>query len=328
MSRKNKQKKPRKKGPDHGLVPQEYQRLNKEFYEEYFSDYFFIKFAVASNFVNQSEKMLEIINDPQNKVVFGKLEVDPFEFKQEELVKFGKLELSIMYYHCIETFLRIFLAHVTIPPCPWLEIGRETNYHKFKNKLKELANGKFDFSKSDWTSDELITYVFSGVKRFPEQVNGPEIINSLKEWVQWAAKELLEVYDYNAYKHGLTVSPDKRGFKIRNPNDGRTLEEHEESLKIIYKHDDGDRFVWMEKVKFTRFDYQSTCIMIIQKLVLNILNVGKVTYLNKPLNFSAFLPYGDFTPSKILANASKQDNPVNIMFMEYSIPLSYLEDNE
>jgi hypothetical protein len=317
--------KKKKKGPDEGLTPNQYQKLNEEFYNEYFSDYFFIKFAVMANLVNQPEKMLEIFNDPQQNITFGELKVDPFRIEQEEIVKFGKLELSIMYYHCIETFLRIFLAHSTIPQCPWLEISRETNYRKFKSDLKKLSDGKFGF-RDDLTTDEIITYVFTGRKQLPTTINSTEIIKSLKEWIQWSAKELLEVYDYNAYKHGLTVTTDRRGFTIHNRDVDEKLEEHEESLKIIHKHDNGDRWVWMEKVIFTRFDSRSSCILILQKLIYNILNVGKHTYLNRPLKKTVFLPHGNFTPHKILVNTSKYDNPFNLMFTEYSMELSYFED--
>jgi hypothetical protein len=266
MAKKNKIK----KGPDEELVPQQFNELNEEFYKDYFSEYFTIKFAITANLINQSEKMLEIINNPQNNVIFGELKVDPFKIKKEELIKFGKLELSTMYYHCIETFLRLFLAHVTIPQCPWLEIGREINYGKFKEKVTYLAEGNFDFGNTDWYVDESVSYVFTGFKKLPNTVNSSEIINSLKEWIKWAAKELLEVYEYNTYKHGLAVFTDKRGFTLRDP-DNIKMEEHEESLKIIHKHKKGDRWIWKEKVIFTRFDFRSTCILVLQKLISNII---------------------------------------------------------
>jgi hypothetical protein len=313
--------KPNKKGPDEGLVIEQIKELNKEFYQEYFEDYFSTKFAVLANIINQPDKLLELID---KRTDIGLLSVDSFGISQDDFVKFGKLELSTTYYHALETFLRLFLAHVCLQSCPWLEIARDTNYKSFKEKLKPLAEGKFNFSHNDCTSDEILTYVFTSFKTLPDDVNGPEIIKGLKEWIQFSAKETLEMYDYNAYKHGLTVSTGKRGFKFGDPDDIK-LEEHQESLKIISKKEKDNRWIWRKQVVFTPFDFRGTCILVIQKLISNLLTVGKYTYLKEEFDKIDFLPQDIFVPSKIREKAQTV-NKFGIIVEGYSMEMSYYKD--
>ncbi len=313
-----------RKNPDDDLVPYEYEKLNKEFYHEYFSQYFFIKFAVTANLIQNPTNILETINGPDNNIVFGKLEVDPFQISKKDLEIFGKLELSVMYYHCIETFLRLFLAHITIPKCPWLELHRDISYINFKKVLEKLSKDRFDLGRDDLTYDEAVCYIFTGNKHLNIK-NSSEIINGLKEWVQWAAKELLEVYEYNSFKHGLVVIPEERGFKIQEKDDKIKFEKHDESLKIIYKQATGKRWVWKEKVIFTPFDFRGSCVFILQKLILNIFNVGKFTYLNEELNKIVFVPHGAFSPRGISKSCSDKVNNVDVMIKGYSMELTYFE---
>lgn len=311
-----------KKGPDDGFVPQQYLGLNKEFYNNYFSDYFFIKFSILGSIINQPDGLLGQINN--KKVDIGLLSVDPLNIKQEDFVKFAKLELSTTYYHCLETFIRLFFAHITLSPCPWLEIARDTDFRKFKSKLRQLAEGNFDFGIDGWTSDEMISYIFSSFKNFPSDINGEGILSALKEWIIWASKETLAMYEYNAYKHGLSIYVDKRGFTFGNPGDIK-LEEHGESLKVIVKHEKEDRWVWREKVIFTPYDFSGTCILVLHQLISNILTVGKSTYLKEDFQELDFLPQDIFTPNK-LYEKSKNANKFGLIVTGYNIEFLYFKE--
>lgn len=132
------------------------------------------------------------------------------------------------------------------------------------------------------------------------------------------------MYDYNAYKHGLTVATGKRGFKFGDPQDIK-LQEHQESLKIISKKEKENRWIWTKNIIFTPFDFRGTCILVIQKLIFNLLTVGKFTHLEEKFEKIDFLPQNIFVPNKLKEQAQTV-NKFGIIIEGYSMELLYYKD--
>lgn len=57
----------------------------------------------------------------------------------------ARLQIATIYYHALETFVRLFLAHAPGVECPWMQLARDEG-PPFVQKLKQLAgcqlNGK------------------------------------------------------------------------------------------------------------------------------------------------------------------------------------------
>ncbi len=315
-------KKNRKKLIDPEISPQQIELLNKEFYEKYYGDYFSTKLFVLGSMLSNTDKFTQTINENDINVGKYKVESEQINGETSDLIKYAKLELSVLYYHCIETFLRLFLAHVCIKPCPWLELSRDTNPKNFKDKIKSLSEGKFNFHYNNWTSDELITYIFYGTKDV-ESIQGldnyltlPQIALYLKNWIIWCSKEILSVYDYNSFKHGMSVYSEFRGIKLGDSN-GTKLEEHSDSLTFINKVPKENQFIWKKKIVFTPLDYRAVLVHTIQFLMSNIINVGKFTYLGKPFNEIHFVGNNPNTFYKM----AKTDNELGLSVESYSVEL-------
>jgi len=310
-------------GPDVGLAKEQIVELNQEFYSDYFEEYFKIKLLLLGEIITNPELFCDVMN--KQKIKIGVLEINPesTNLDKELISKYAKLEMSVTYYHCLETFLRVFLAHIEIKPSPWLEISRETNYKIFKESLITLSEGNFNFTYQGLSSDELITYVFCGHKQLTEEVDNSEgVLNAWKEWIKWAAKETITMYDYNAYKHGLAIHSDTRGFSLGNEIEGQ-IKVSNDSLKFLSKNKKEDRWVWEKRVVFTPLDYRGACISIIQSLIRNILTIGKRTYLGTDFESLDFLPDETCTPQYFMKLSNKDKNEFGLVAKGYSMELLY-----
>lgn len=324
---KNK-KKWKKIGPDIGLHEKEVMDINKEFYKEYSRDYFKTKLTVLISMISKSSKILEVIkNEDPLKVGVLEIGVEEDNFQKETLVNYAKLELSTTYYHCLETFLRIFLAHIKFEQCPWLEISRETSFVNFKKKLKELADGKFNFTHDKLSVDEMILYIFYGMTDISSlntdenKLTSEEAVSILKRWIIWASEQLISVYDYNAFKHGLTVFTGNRGITIGDVED-KHLREQGDALKLIVKKEKSDRWVWEKKIIFTPLDARGAIIYIVNDLINNILKVGEFTYLQKEYDNIVFLGDTESQPENFYKSI-KTKNEFGIAIAGYSMGLLY-----
>lgn len=324
-----KKKKPANKpGPDIGLVEKEIYNLNKEFYYDYAKEYFSTKLVLLSSILSKTDKFMNVLHDGADiKVGVLNFKLGENDLAKSELEKYARLELATTYYHCIETFLRLFLAHVSIPVCPWLEISRETDFRKFKKTVADLLEDKFKYDDTQFTLEENLLYVFYGNYQdeffSKHNITMKEAKDILMKWIKWAAKDFISVYDYNAFKHGLTVSTDTRGFTFGRIDDSFKIEEHGDALKFIAKKQKQERWVWERKYVFTPLDFRAVAIHIYSSLINNLLKIGRVTYLNEEkLEDLLFLGGKDAVPEHFRQRVEKE-NELGISFQGYSMELLY-----
>jgi hypothetical protein len=50
-------------------------------------------------------------------------------------------ESQALYHHVSEALIRLFLAHSTLPPCPWIEVAALRNFGVFEQRAAELCQG-------------------------------------------------------------------------------------------------------------------------------------------------------------------------------------------
>ncbi len=312
--------------PDKDLSPRQIYKLNKEFYENYYTDYFATKLFILGSMFSNSDDFLNIINENDVEVGVYQVDSDTINVEKSEIIKFVKLELSILYYHCIETFLRLFIAHSEFKQCPWLELSRYTDYRKFKKKIHKMSKGKFDFAYDKLDPDQIVTYILYGTEdlgemELPGTITKELALETLKEWIIWSSKELLNVYDYNSYKHGLTVYSDSKGFELVG-KDGKKIKEHGEGLVFLNKVKKVERYKWQKTFIFTPLDYRAVMVHILQGLIRNIINIGKRTYLEEAdsldIVFVGSKPYIFYDPVKT-------ENPLGLTVKSYSVELEYIK---
>lgn len=319
---------PNKIGPDKGLAEQEIYNLNKEFYNDYAKDYFSTKLVLLSSILSNPDKFRNVLHDGED-VTIGVLsfKLDENDLSKSELEKFVRLELATTYYHCLETFLRLFLAHVSIPACPWLEISRDTDFRRFKKEVAEILEDNFKYDDTQFTEVENLLYVFYGnyqQEAFSKQgISMEEAKDILMKWIKWAAKDFISVYDYNAFKHGLTVSTDTQGLTIGRVDETFKIEERGDALKFIAKKQKRERWVWEKKYVFTPLDFRAVAIHIYSGLINNLLKVGRVTYLKEgQLDNMLFLGGKDAVPEHFYQMV-KTENKLGISLEGYSMELLY-----
>lgn len=305
------------------ITTEKYNELNREFYNSYYSDYFTDKLIVLGSLYSNQEELLTTINSNDitiEKLCFYPNKDTPYITNINPLVK---MDLTALYYHSIETFLRIFLAHCTFKLCPWLELSRVSSYSKFKECITELSKGNFNLSHSKWTQKEIILNLFycksniHDILNVPKKISNVEATAYLKEWITWSARELLEVYDYNAYKHGLSLysKPLKMELQVTSTE---TIESASETMVFIGKEYTTQGILWKKIIQFTPLGERGIIIHILSMLIKDILVSGEHRYLNTPLDKIFFV---GSPPSAFFENTNK--NKFNLTISKSSTQLGY-----
>lgn len=280
------------KNPDYKLAKEQFYELNKEFYDYYLDDYYSMKIINLLSLITNTKQLTTSFIDNPIEISRLKIETQAEDIKSTSLVKYAKIELAITYYHCLETFIRLFIAHAKLSECPWLELSR-LNMHNYKIALKKIKDREFNSFNNKLSGDETILFVFTS---HTKEIN-EGFLEGYKKWLQFSASQLLETYDYNSFKHGLAISPTQNGLTIGKPNEEVKLEAHGDVIEHLAIMNNKDRIIWAKYTNFIKYDEKAAFILYIEDLMKNILAVGKGVYLEKEekeelnlLNVSKILP--------------------------------------
>jgi hypothetical protein len=130
----------------------------------------------------------------------------------EQHEQFLAVESEVLLHHLGEALLRLYLAHESIPPCPWLEVARLRNFAQFKRLLRARF---LDSGEDDRRAD--VADIFFGARSRDDLFAGhPE--PSQEVWAKGArniegflgfyARHVLGYSNlYNAAKHGFAINP-------------------------------------------------------------------------------------------------------------------------
>lgn len=291
-------KKKNKLSPDLGLAIEQYGALNKNFYEGFILDFYDIKLINLMLLVSNTD-------DYVNSIIGKKLKIEKFEvsLKEEEIVnddikKFAKLEIAMTYYHCLETFIRLFLAHATLSGCPWLDLSRLT-IGKYKSELENLSKNNFKNLNKTLNENDTVLYVLTGQTKRLDGLS-VEDVEGLRYWISWSASQLLETYDYNSFKHGLAISPKTAGLKIIG-NENFAIQVKGEVLEFISKNEKENRYVWTKETVWIPYDSRAAIICTVSKMIKNIMIVGKAIHFKESYKLG-WLPKKNWSPEFILKN--------------------------
>ena len=150
-------------------------------------------------------------------------------------------------------------------------------------------------------------------------------LDGLREWIIWAANELLENYEYNTFKHGLAIYTNINGFRLQN-SDKVEMKKNGECLQFISRKEKERRYVWQKNVVFIPYDSRATIILTFAYFIKNIIAVGKYIYTGGEYKID-WVPNHEFNPKFVFKSDEEAIPGIPIQVKGYSIELLYYKDN-
>ncbi len=255
--------------------------LNETFYRNWPDELFSTKNALAVLALVEPEILLDQL---KAGVKWGKLQLawgDKDDAANiEKLKRWAKIEIAASYYHAAETLMRLFIAHIQKPPCPWLEMASLRDFSEFKTQVNRIAK------MQDEDLERKVAYAFLGFEKYPGKISiemSPEkwneAVKNIKEDICFYAKSILDNDQYNAYKHGLGIFLDNRSVRL-----GDIAGREGDSLLALVVRDDEEGRRWAEKVFFFDADLNVALTYMAERLLGQVIETGRARYIrNKPL---------------------------------------------
>lgn len=271
-----------KLGPKYNLLPGQEKDINKMFYRNYMVEFFDEKAILLVDLLGDAKEYVE-------RFINRELSVNNLKFKSDDvgdskkLEKFAKCELIDTYYHCLETFMRLFIAHASFESCPLIELTAldTRGYHK---KLNQIADGNFDDLNDRFNGDDTILLVLIDNKKDSNLVNDKQL-NNLKSWIILCAKELQKMNEYNSFKHGLSMFAGFGSMKITNPEDGKiVLEKEGDAVHILESKETETQYKFNLSSIFVEYDVKVALVFFYNELIKNIIQVGNYRYVTNDKN--------------------------------------------
>jgi len=303
--------------PDYKLASDQFYNLNKEFYDGFLSNFYSMKVVNLLAIITNADGVVDHLKE--SNIELNKLTIPTDQhINPENMLKYAKTELAMSYFHCCETFIRLFIAHAKLSACPWLEIPRLT-ISKYKGELEKLSKGEFNHLNTYLDEDETLLFVFTGRTK-PGGIITDEFISGYKEYVTYAANELLETFDYNSYKHGLSIMPSEDGFQFGDRDSEFHIEEYGEVLKHLTRVSSDNRMKWAKQTNFIQYDQRATFIIVLEELMSSMLKAGRIEFLDEEGEIRVFKAH-EFSPSLIL----NSDNDDGFRVSNHKVTLQYHE---
>lgn len=313
---KNSTKKFDKIGPNYKVAKEQFPLINKKFYDEYLDGYILIKVTDLVDKLTNPKKYINYIKDKKFKL--GELQFNSPTLNENDIINFAKIELMDLYYHGLESFIRLFLAHASLKECPWLEMTK-LSMDSYKSAITKLANDDFDWINNKLNGDITVLYTFMGYSELPEGIT-QEDLKGFRLWVSWIAKELLDHKEYNSYKHGLALFSKQENFGIKN-DESSFLSFNGDSIHTLQVEKKSDRHVWVQSAKFVKYDIYCTILTIVSNLIDSIILIGKYHYIGAEYKIN-WLPNKDCNPTMILSKSNSSDKSI---IQELGCTVKYLK---
>lgn len=298
--------------------------LNQDFYRSYPRAYFWHTALAALSVHLDSRRALAPLLEGQ-KIVDGgpnllQLQIDE-DTLNEDLDKSMKLQIGNVYYHALETLVRLFLAHgPATKDSPWLELGRESVFQVFKGKKVTRLAGLDPSWTGEHPGDDEIQYVFAPVRE-PDETT-VERLGYTKEWIVFAAKQLLDTTSYNAFKHGLAVQTGEESFAFYNkdsdprlnPEATPYLEAGGDALIVLEREKTNEGHQWIRRVAYLRLNERLAILDVATKMINVILTIGEGRFVTGKVEDQIILPH--FSPDKLMAISREGALSFNALRME------------
>jgi hypothetical protein len=188
--------------------------LNERFYSAEPADYFRTRLRALLVLAGRSDDFAALLRQGTEyagvTVQLGEDgEVDP-----ESLGRYATTESQVVLHHAAEAVIRLYLAHLGRPDCPWLELSRATNFREFKRRV---ADEIVELRRSGQL-ERSVAWVFLGRAEAQSQEDDEkwaDVCTNLASFLRvLAGRWLDDARLYNALKHGLAVIPGDAVFQL------------------------------------------------------------------------------------------------------------------
>lgn len=241
-----------------------------------------------------------------------KLRLDDESVEPDKIAKSMKLQIGNIYFHALETLVRLFLAHgPDTRDSPWFALARETDFKKFKrSKVLKLAK-----VTSDWTGeaqeDAFFRHVLAPVKGDPDEPTRAALSRA-KQWVAFASKELLDAASYNAFKHGLAVPGGEELVAVYskeedpriNPDGESFLSAKSDALVVLERQRQTDgSFNWFRRMRYLKMNERIGVIWSAHRMLQTILTIGEGRFVTGKVEGEIWLP--PYDPQQMISATRK-----------------------
>lgn len=216
---------PKRPNADTGLAIENYPELNRQFYA-----------ARPWTYLRQRMRNVLVVagaRDELHRIFENGLKVGMLQTKitpdpdpevaardraalEDDQERFVITETEVLLHHASETLLRLYLAHESIPPCPWLTLARTHGFAEFKRQVKRRFLG--DLSQEE--RRERVIPIFHGTtereKLRPSlsEEDWHASADNIESFLVHFAGVFLEAGTYNAAKHGLAVNSGESALEL------------------------------------------------------------------------------------------------------------------
>ena len=263
-----------KRDADHNLAHEQFLHMNKEFYCNYPQYYFLDKLDEVMLKLSAPERLVKAYSDCEVKIGMLSAELSDGDVNTDTIKRIennARIELHEMYIHCLECFIRLFLARATLAPCILLEMNKLT-ISKYHDALSKLSEGDFEWLNDKMDGLTTIQYALTSTTEHSDTITR-EVLENWKSWIVYCANELSDIKAYNAYKHGLTMRAYSGGLSFKGEE--VNLEKQGDMISYISKVEKTDRFVWVKKTEFLDMDILCMHTRLFGNLIKNMIGLGK-----------------------------------------------------
>lgn len=190
-------------------------------------------------------------------------------------------ETTVLLHHAAEALCRLYLAHVDMADCPWLEVARLRSFKVFKESAATLRAGLIPSGK--------VMSVFTGSAVRPDgdpqtQERWSDREQALTKLLCLSAETLLTDSNlYNAAKHGLALVPGQAAIAVGDAT-GSEVFSVSPSPSVTFletaSKESGGR--WQETTAWVSIDRNIALTALISQAIQDLWSVATVRYLGMP----------------------------------------------
>lgn len=303
--------------------------INQSFYQSYPREYFEIELHAALSLITNPRQALAPLiegthfQDHKDSHVL-QIKIDEPSDDDSSFAGAARIRVTELYYHSLETLLRLYFAHLPDVEVPWFAVSRETSFRKFRAKVGELSELPSSHTEES-AIDEHVRHVFLPVAELTEEQR--QALRRTRVWLTFAATELLDTYAYNAFKHGLALHEGEEKIAMYSPEQdprhdpsGRPFVGGEGPALIYLSREptSDDEYEWVRHSRFLYLSEKTSIITTVARTIKTCLQVGEARYVTGELDV-VWLPH--YLPPDVTAAARNGDFHLEGL----SMPLGFVE---
>jgi len=209
-SKKNKKQLKKQKKIVYDCSPEDAERINKAFIQNFPYNYWQHKLNAISEYIVYPEKIKDEVRfEPDNTI-------------DEWIVERFKMEIHMTVFHSAETLFLILLGFLYEPQSIPLWITRCTSIElqRYIEKLSKEGLSGFIANPNDW----LINVLYPAIdKTHPKFEDSKYSTKFTIDYIKRLAKEYVDHVEYNSYKHGLRCTSGQSRFQMQDEKSGKIV---------------------------------------------------------------------------------------------------------